>query len=236
MLAIHNEEQSLWPERMAKINAILGADRLSEEYVYFVYRAIPGKFSMVAAIKHLQVVSAKKLENMIYDLIAKDYGIDMLHVNNLTEITCERLNVLLKRGEQSSYIITPKLMRALMLDYTHNSTFTLAEDTGTIKRLSYAQAIKRAKDMMADVSLLNEIDRIYSKENMRKKFYGHPVHYKITAGNINVAMNIVLLLVSALYINKRLLSQRINRIQNITRHCYDEDDLEHIVCCAEGGR
>ena len=63
MLAIHNEESSLWSEHVAEINAILGADRLSEEYVHFVYRAIPGKFSMVATIKHLQVVSAKKLEN-----------------------------------------------------------------------------------------------------------------------------------------------------------------------------
>ena len=55
---------------------------------------------------------------------------------------------------------------------------------------------------MADQSLLEEIDRIYSRQN-EKKYYGNPVHYVIKAGTVQAANDIISLLVFALKANVR---------------------------------
>lgn len=95
------------------------------------------------------------------------------------------------------------------------------------KNISKKELLSKAKKMLASDSLLEEIDRIYSNKN-EKVFYGHPVHYYITAGNWNAAKDIIDILIPALLKNKRLTSERVSFIHNISYNAYNEPHFENI--------
>ena len=228
------EDRSAWPERMAEINSLIGSHRTSEQYCFFVYRFARGKFFMIAAADTLEPVISSDFEDILFSLLVEIYEIRSLHVHNLCEITRDKFAAIIKQCEMTNYIVEPVVIRELLLDYVDSSMFTLSEYLKISSKLTYEMAIKEACSMMADSSFLDELARIYSEDNNRDKFYGHPVHYKIVAGNVGAAMHMAELLVEALYANHRLLGQRINRISNITEQCYDDLDLEHLVQRATG--
>ena len=86
---------------------------------------------------------------------------------------------------------------------------------------------------MSPASYTEELHRIYSSENERK-FYGHPVHYKITAGSREIAQDMIRLLVQALYSNQRILGTRISTIYDMDDDCYEVNDLKHLFERAKG--
>lgn len=81
-------------------------------------------------------------------------------------------------------------------------------------KVSYEEVTDEAQNLLADVSLNNELERIYSPLNKRK-FFGNPVNYKINAVSRETAKNLVELLTKALYTNKRILSTRIAYITKL---------------------
>ena len=228
------EDRSLWPERMAEINSLIGSRRTSEQYCFFVYRFARGKFFMIAAADTLEPIISSDFEDMLSSFLVEIYEIRSLHVHNLCEITRDKFAAIIKQCKMTNYIVEPVVIRELLLDYVDSSMFTLSEYLKISSKLTYEMAIKEASSMMADSSFLDELARIYSEDNDRDRFYGHPVHYKIVAGNVGAAMHMAELLVEALYANHRLSGQRINRISNITEQCYDDLDLEHLVQRATG--
>lgn len=228
------DDRSLWPERMAEINSLIGSHRTSEKSCFFVYRFARGKFFMIAAADTLEPIISSDFEDMLSSFLVEIYEIRSLHVHNLCEITRDKFAAIIKQCKMTNYIVEPVVIRELLLDYVDSSMFTLSEYLKISSKLTYEMALKEASSMMADSSFLDELARIYSEDNDRDRFYGHPVHYKIVAGNVGAAMHMAELLVEALYANHRLSGQRINRISNITEQCYDDLDLEHLVQRATG--
>ena len=91
------------------------------------------------------------------------------------------------------------------LNYADSSASQLSEEILRSRpRLSHAQANLEAEGLLADSSFLAELARIYAAQNERRMFYGHPVHYHITAGNSEAAIAMTRLLARALHANKRL--------------------------------
>ena len=93
--------------------------------------------------------------------------------------------------------------------------------------LPYEEALSEARRFLADDTMLEEIERIYSPLNKRK-FYGCPVHYKISAASRETAIKLVKVLTKALYTNKRVLSTRITYITDLD--CGYHDELIEELC------
>lgn len=119
-------------------------------------------------------------------------------------------------------------------DYFDNCNFEMKETIGSDQEdFSKEIGLRRVREMMGDVSLSDEICRIYHPDNP-KTFLGHPVHYRIRSGVEN-ADEIAGLLVDALYHQGRVCSKRINKVSRITDLCYDENELECMIKNAIGG-
>ena len=112
--------------------------------------------------------------------------------------------------------------------------FDLDEKVAMPCKLSKAAAKKMAKAIMGSKSLMQEIDRIYSKEN-KKEYYGHPVHYFISAGDWRAAEDICKVLVSALYSNGRLISGRQTIVRDIKRNVCRDERFRQVLESTEGG-
>ena len=221
--------------RMRELNDILGMERMEENLQVFIYQESPGKFSMVASIEQLQKPSAEKIQKFLQSTLEGHYDIKQIEVQDFREITIDYFRKLLARGDRINFVDEYRISDDLDINFNNCRDFDLSESICTMKRLSYSQALQQAGKLMADSSFTDELERIYSKANSRKKFYGHPVHYKILAGSYFAAMKMVELLTGTLYVNKRLVSQRITRIYNITERCYADSDFENLVKRAQGG-
>ena len=221
-------------ENVEMFNNILGMNRLGEPLKFFIYQAAPGTFGMVCAVSELQKPSTAKLEKILKEVLEGLYSIRGIKVSDLREITVDNFRQLLSRGENSDLVNTYRVINELNLDYDGNNSFSVSETIGQTTRMTYNQAVLHAQKLMPDQTLLDELKRIYSDKNDRKKFYGMPVHYKITAGSHSSAMEMAKLLVNALYVNKRLVGGRIVRAYDITPNCYGEEDFENLIRQAEG--
>lgn len=126
------------------------------------------------------------------------------------------------------------LSRRLKLDYRDNRTFSVSQSLIPEDKLTYDDAVKKANELMASGDFTEELQRIYSEKHP-KEFFGHPVHYKISADEAESAFEEVKLLIHSLYSNGRLRSRRIDRINKITANCYDEEDMRNLFYNAEGG-
>ncbi len=103
--------------------------------------------------------------------------------------------------------------------------------TGEYK--SKDQAIEEANTVMADQSLMDELNRIYDDKN-QEAFYGVPVQYCITADGMEAAESIISIIVKSLYHKKRLPGGRICTFTKITEKCYDDEDFEKICKQSQG--
>ena len=104
-----------------------------------------------------------------------------------------------------------------------NDSFDLKFDEYVLPhtQLSFSKAKDKARDILADDSFYEELERIYSPLNKRK-FCGNPVNYLINAASRETAKNLVKLLTKALYANKRLLSTRITYVTELGDVSYDK--------------
>ena len=219
---------------MRELNDILGMERMEEEMQAFIYQESSGKYNMLVAVDQLQRPSSEKIQRFLRTLLETQYDMKDIQVHDLREITVDNFRKLLNRGDRINFVDEYRVSDDLRINFDGNRDFDVSESMCQISRLSHSQALQQAQKLMADPSLIEEFGRIYSKTNNRKKFYGHPVHYKILAGSYFAAIKMIELLAGALYVNKRLVSQRITRIHNITERCYAESDFENLIKRAEG--
>ena len=217
-----------------ELNDILGLERMDETIQAFIYQESVEKYNLVAVVDQLQKLSADKIQKFLRSVLETQYNMKEIKVHDLREITIDNFRKLLTRGDRINFVDEYRISDDLKINFDSNRDFDVAENICPIVKLNHSQALRQAQKLMADPSFIEELERIYSKDNNRKRFYGHPVHYKILAGSYFAAMKIVDLLASALYTNKRLVSQRITRAYNITERCYSETDFENLIKCAEG--
>lgn len=182
-----------------------------------------------------QEKSLLKVSSIITNLLIDEYDAVEAKMKSVSEISVEVFQAAIRKAENSGYIIgrTGWIFSDMGIDYFDNTYFKLSEILSSFDSLSLEMALKKAGELLAPSSFSEELHRIYSSEN-EKKFYGHPVHYKITAGSKESAHEMMKLLVSALYSNKRIPSIRINSIYNIHTNCYDEKDVLDLFERAKG--
>jgi SpoVK/Ycf46/Vps4 family AAA+-type ATPase len=178
-------------------------------------------------------ISLKEGLKWIREHFKENYAVKVKELSGSEEITVKEFLSLIERGECQSYGTRSWEYKNLGLDYLENSNFRVQEELHDVKKLTKAAALTKARRLMADKTLIEEIERIYSDEN-GKNYCGNPVHYRINAGNDGAAKAIIELLVQALASNNRLLGKRLSYIYNITEYCYAEPDLENLFRTAEG--
>ena len=123
--------------------------------------------------------------------------------------------------------------RGMRMDYFDNCNYKIAETVIEDDNLSKEAALKEAAALMADRSVYEEIERIYDPVN-ENVFYGHPVHYRIKAGDGKSAMCIIKLMVRMLKSRGRIPGDRISHLFDIGEGCYNEDDLNSAIKNAQG--
>lgn len=151
------------------------------------------------------------------------------------EITIRDFENKFSYAEDMNYLRCPRrsFYNKLRIQYFDNHTYTVKQALIPDRQLSFEQAEERAGQMMASNEFLEELRRIYAPQHP-KKFFGHPVHYKICADDIQAAYAQADLLVSCLYSNGRLSGRRIDKISKITENCYGESDMEDLFYHAKG--
>ncbi len=162
------------------------------------------------------------------------YDVSGVNVAGVQEITTARFWQLGIKGDNSGMIRRFRGdMNECGLNFQENNHYKLKEFMIPEEDLTLEEARHKAKKMMADGSFLDELDRIYSDRN-EKKFYGNPVHYKISASNLEAASRLAMLLAHALRVNHRLEGGRLSRVYDIAETCYDEEDVTHLIETSHG--
>lgn len=180
-----------------------------------------------------------------YDCFSNIYGdiTDVLkkysHQNvdiKVSEITVEYFENRIRHISDMGYarIGWHNLSQRFKLDYRDSRNFAVSQTLIPDSTLTYDAAVSRANELMASGDFTEELKRIYSKKHP-KEFFGHPVHYKISADEAEIALEQAKLLTHCLHSNGRLKGRRIDRVYKITDSCYDEEDMSNLFYNAEGG-
>lgn len=200
-----------------------------EEYVIYITKRTDSEFELYVAI------DIKSLDKMSYEKKILDIFEDCEIVNK-SEVTIEEYKRELSASIYDGYY--RKIFDKLSIDYRCGFydplPFALDEQVLDYRKLNKSMCKKRAKEILGSRSLYEEIDRIYSKEN-QKIYFGHPVHYLISAGDWGAARDMYELLIRALSSNNRLISNRLTVIKDITKKAYKDDRYKQIIEAAEGG-
>lgn len=180
-------------------------------------------------------VDIQSLDALLYEkeVSALFHDCDMV---KKTEVTIEEYKREISRDPFDIY--SRKIFDKLRIDYRCGFfdpfPFKLDEEVLDHKSLSKTACKKRAKEILASKSFHEEIERIYAKEN-QKIYMGHPVHYLLSAGDWGAAKDMYELLIAALTSNRRLVSNRISILQDITKRAYQDDRYKQVIQAAEGG-
>ena len=204
-----------------------------EAYSIFFWEAEKGKASVIFSVD-MDKANVDSAILYIRDYLEKNYDVCSVQISDIKEITTGRFHQLGTRGDNNG------LIRRFMadendmgLDYRENNQYQIREEMIPTEKLSFDEAVEKSRRFMADISFVEELERIYSDEN-EKKYYGNPVHYKISASNMESAFEIASLLAQALKSNNRLVGSRINRVYEIKKGCYDEPDFKNMFEKAQG--
>ena len=204
-----------------------------EAFSIFFWNAEKGKANVIFSVD-MEVANTEDAVFFLKTYMEENYDITAFSVNDIKEITTERFRQLGDRGDNNGLIRRFRGEECDMgLDFRNNNQYQIRETLIPEENISLEEAITTAKEFMADDSFVEELERIYSDEN-EKRYYGNPVHYKISASNIDSAMKMATLLASALKVNKRLEGSRINKVYEIKEGCYNEDDFKNMFEKAQG--
>ncbi len=232
-----NDSKESFRRTIEEINERLLAYRMSDEKTLgtFIYDASKIKLHFVGAYSQTERLTKRNIIKILSPVLVDSYELKDLQIHDIREITACELCRLRDRSIEMDYI-GRRFNQIFSADYAEgeNPYCKFSEYMVNPKRLTYSHAHQKAETLMADRSLLEELEKIYSPRNV-KKFMGHPVHYKITAGNTGAARDISDLLLQALQTNKRIVSSRVNYLSSIDSKCYDEDSIKEIFQNAEGG-
>lgn len=227
LLTAYNDSRNSWHSELENLNDTLASTDQENKIFLTLYKATKDELSLVAILDTLDTHSQKKVLAYLSSCIsAEKYGLSMSNPR-FNEITPSEAKKLLNSG---SHIINHHFRRnddGCDLNYYDNSSFRIVETLLNPKPMTKKQAIQKAQALMADETLIEELERIYSPKHP-KRFQGHPIHYKLSVGNSAEAMQLSSFLAQALYVNKRLVSRCISRIYEIDEHCYNDSDIECI--------
>ena len=197
----------------------------NDETMFYAVLAFSVKENSLSSIKKSVINEIKKNHTCINDV--RFSGV-------LEEITVEKAISLtlmgLKAGYNKSFARASRRSAAELCEAEYvNYSDDLRYDEYILPHadLPCEDALGEARRFLADDTMLEEIERIYSPINKRK-FYGCPVHYKINAASRETAIKLVKLLAKALYTNKRVLSTRITYITALD--CNYHDDILEGLC------
>ncbi|SFH92261.1 ATPase family associated with various cellular activities (AAA) [Selenomonas ruminantium] len=230
----YNESRNSWVSELEELNDTLASTGQENKIFLTLYKATKDELSLVAILDTLDPRNKKKVLAYFTSCISEEkYGLSLSNPQ-FKEITPSEAKKLL---DSSSQILNHYFRRndvGYDLDYYNNGSFKIIENLLDHKPMSQKQAIQKAQSLMADETLLDELERIYSPKHPQK-FQGHPIHYKLSVGNSAEAMQLSTFLAHALYVNKRLVSRCISRIYEIDEHCYNDSDIECIFRQSVGG-
>ncbi len=230
--AFGESRRAAW-DAVSQVNSRFYEENEGERYI-FICGGNPTQFIMAAAFRKKEEGTVQAIRSRVKPVLEEAGGMQAFSISELHEITTRDFNKALQNADDENYINNcRRMMQELNLDYFDNNFFRFWEELPEGKIMTKAEAIRQAKEILADRSLLEELERIYSKENARR-FYGHPVHYKIVAGSRDSAMEIIRLLTGALYSRDRLPSRRLGVIGEIKEGCYEEDDMKNLFRGAAG--
>jgi len=233
-----SEDRHAWRMQLGDLSAALSEGIDGEKVRVFIHRARQNYYQCLVSVDGFKELTAATLTTLFENFLIDhdEFRIRNIRIKDLEEITAFKFSKIFERANRSDNFNYDyyQINQDLGLDSLDNRTFRLSETICPEKRLTFDKATAKAEKLLADETFKEEFKRIYAKENVHR-FYGQPVHYKIIAGNTNAALALSNLLVAALYTNKRLVSRRINLINNISENCYDEIDFEKILENAAGG-
>ncbi len=199
-----------------------------------VYTAFSNELYVALSIDQ-QKIQLKTAKTRLLKEFKNEFDIANARISNVKEVIVSTFTDNINNGEHDNYIAKmDSIVNDLNSLLRGNNFCRMSELLIENKNLSYDKARECAIEILADISLIDEIDRIYDPDN-EKKYYGNPVHYKVTASNRDSAQDIIELLVKSLLANKRLISHRMTKITDIEENCYDEEDITHIFELAQGG-
>ena len=201
-----------------------------------IYGAKIGEFRLLLGRDSLTRITAAELTKQLQKIFSdNNFHLENIKLKSLREILPSQAQKCLTTAERSDYFTyrshwergNLQQHRNFTLNYYNNEEFKIEETLFEEKKFTLTQAMNKAKKLMADKTLIEELERIYSDENP-KKFFGHPVHYKFSAKNSQGAKQMADLICHALYENKRLVGRSITLITEVTEQCYCECDLDSI--------
>ena len=173
-------------------------------------------------------------EKVIAGILGRVFPDCVIHRSHEVTVDEFKMNV----GE-TSYGNGRKILTRLKIDYRAGNIFdpmpySWTEQVIELPKLSSAECRKQAEKILASKSFMEEISRIYSKKNA-KAYYGHPVHYYISAGDWGGAKDIYELLVRALRSNGRLPSNRLSVFRDFKKGAYRDERYRQHMTASEGG-
>ncbi len=216
-------------ELIDMVNKSVGHRAMKNDMALFICYVRKNMMHFSAAVNSENRITAKQMHDCVFSKLATELGIQEVSLTQFKEITNNDFLELIKDAYAfvGTYHDSCEFSRNNHMDYDI-WWFQWREELCPSVRLPYKMALKYAHDMMADKSFLEELDRIYSKENCRK-FYGHPVHYKICVGSSDESERMINLLVTALYTNHRLPGRRITYISEIQESSREVREIHNLI-------
>ena len=220
------DEQSERREALEKLNTKFLCQSDDTCYQVFAYDYDNNSIQLALALHISSFSERNHIVKAINDTVAKELMLEGVRLTNQEEITVESFANLMEVADDRSYMNRRvyRSFRKISTDCFINRSFKAREEIVSSDRLTKTQAMKEARSIMADQSLVAELERIYDRTN-KEHFYGFPVHYCVTSQGLDAAMPIVRLLVRALNQKKRLPGTRICHFTDISSNCYDEEDF-----------
>ena len=221
-------------EKLRKLNAEIYAMTSDNDFYAVAYK-VDDDFINFAVGSWPCKITMSKIKKKIEKAVANICGASNIKIISALEITAKQYTMKIDEANNREYLKRSNHMTEFDLgfDYFGNNYFKINEIMASPDKLTKKKALKRAREMMADQSLIEEIERIYAPENS-KKFYGYPVHYRIQAGSRDAGVSIIELMMQMLYSQGRILSSRINLVSDIGECCFDESDLKNLFKHADG--
>ena len=230
-----SEEKSSFNKKLRHINDLFcSKDGHDEPFSFLIYSAKAEELKVAFSIE-LNKYSVKELKLYFTKHLSENYDVDEISFAEVKEITVKQFNSKINKAPfydllGSSY----DTINELRTDYFNERSFSVKEKLMNRWKWNLPKAKKEAEGILADTTLIEELERIYSTKN-EKKYYGNPVHYKVVASNMDSANGIIEVLVNALRSNNRLLGNRVNKIYEISEGCYDEQEFVNTIDHAQGG-
>ena len=158
-------------ERLQKLNAAVYAQTSEDDFYAVVYWADEDFLDFAVALWSCRTTVSKIKKKLLYT-VKSIYNASDARIESISEITAKKYVIMLDEADNREYLkrSTRRTGRDLDLDYFDNSFFKINEELAKQEKLTKAGAIEKAKSIMADKTLYEEIERIYAPENARK-FY-----------------------------------------------------------------